>query len=495
MLTLMKVMSGFRRDHRASVMVQLRLLRKDERGAVSIMMGFLIVPLVGFLAVGFEVSNWYSITRGMQNAADAATLAAAINNSDPAYKAEAKAVAATYGFVDGVNNVTIDVKNDQNCPLTPGQVTPDQNCYSVQIFGSTPLLLSQVVGFQGNGNVNGSLQKQLSAVAMAKPSSPADICVLALAGSGTNPAIQTNGAPTANLNGCNSLSYTGAQCNGHNLGIGTSFTVGSNNGCGAKQMSNQSQLNPPDPYLQQISGNIAAFPANPCTTYPLETNNGYAFSATQLKGTAGFIPSFNPVTGILTLGAGNNFVCGDWMLPSPKNSPLPVTVTTNGAGSAVLIFENGQLDLNGNTFQTDSTTALTLVFTGSDSVQYTHAPTDNSNGNGSAQNVLNINPPTTGPWAGIAIVQDPKLKIGLDVAAAGNRPTWDITGLIYMPHATINLKGAIDKSTYGNSCLVLVADNFQISGTGGFLKANPLQCKAAGLTTPTVPVGVTALVR
>jgi len=41
-------------------------------------MGFLIIPLMGFLALGFEASNWYPISRGMQNAADAATIAAAV---------------------------------------------------------------------------------------------------------------------------------------------------------------------------------------------------------------------------------------------------------------------------------------------------------------------------------------------------------------------------------------------------------------------------------
>ena len=215
-----------------SVANHLRRLRRDERGAVSVMMGFLAVSFVGFLALGFEVSNWYLITRGMQNAADAATLAAAINNSAN-YDVEARAVAATYGFVNGVNNVTIGVSNTATCPITG-----DQNCYSVTISGYTPLLLSQVVGFQGNGNINGSLQKQLSALAVAKAGSPADICLLALAGSGTSPALQTNGAPTANMNGCDSMSYTNANCNGHNLGLGISFTVGSsNNGCGAKQMT------------------------------------------------------------------------------------------------------------------------------------------------------------------------------------------------------------------------------------------------------------------
>src|SRR5260370_14458227 len=78
-----------------SVPNHLRRLRADERGAVSVMMSVLMIPLVGALCIGFEVSNWYLKVRGMQNAADAATLAAATHaasNSD----VEAKAAPARY---------------------------------------------------------------------------------------------------------------------------------------------------------------------------------------------------------------------------------------------------------------------------------------------------------------------------------------------------------------------------------------------------------------
>jgi hypothetical protein len=57
-----------------------------------------------------------------------------------------------------------------------------------------------------------------------------------------------------------------------------------------------------------------------------------------------------------------------------------------------------------------------------------------------------------------------------------------------MPHASVTLKGAIDKSTFGKSCVVLVADNFQISGTGGVLKTDIGQCQQAGLTMPTATI-------
>jgi hypothetical protein len=436
----------------------LRRLRADERGAVSVVMGLLMIPLVGVLALGFEVSNWYMITRGMQNAADAATIAAAINGGTN-YDVEAKAVAARYGFVNGTNNITIAVANNAACPAG------GNTCYSVSISGYTPLLLSQVVGFQGSGNINGSLQKQLSALAVAQGGKN-DLCLLALASSGVAQGIRTNGAPTGNMNGCDSMSNTGAQCNGHDLGLGTSFAVGSNSGCGGSQKQNPALA---DPYLTQISGNIAAAGANPCTTYPQESKHGNNYT----------VAATNQLSGSITLPA-TSFWCGDYELTAD------VTVTTPASG-AVLIIENGQLDLNAHVFQTAQNSALTIVFSGSSGGGYTHGPTDNTNGPGGG---LNITAPTSGRWAGIAVVQDPSLTTGLDVSAAGNSPAWNITGLIYMPHATITLKGAIDKSAFGNKCVVMVADNFQISGTGGIMKTDIGQCKQAGLTMPQAKLGV-----
>ena len=63
-------------------------------------MGFAMIPIVGAMGSGFEVSNWYMRKHAMQNAADAATIAAATNGSSN-YNMEAKAVAAQNGFVDG----------------------------------------------------------------------------------------------------------------------------------------------------------------------------------------------------------------------------------------------------------------------------------------------------------------------------------------------------------------------------------------------------------
>jgi Flp pilus assembly protein TadG len=448
-----------------SVIRQLRQLRADERGAVSVMMGFLLIPLVGFLALGFEVSNWYLITRSMQNAADAATIAAAINNGAN-YDVEARAVAAQYGFVDGANNVTVAVTNTAACPAG------GNNCYGVTISGYTPLLLTRVVGYQGDANIGGTLEKNLSAVAVArKNSTPDNLCILALASSGVAQGIRSNGSPTANMNGCDSMSNTGAQCNGSNLGLGISFAVGSNIGCGAQQISNPAIT---DPY-SHLASNIPPLSSSSCNgNYPHESKHGDRYTVA---------PS-NQLSGNLSLSAGNNFLCGDQMLTGD------VTISTQLGQPTVLIIENGQLDINGHQLTTPNGSAVTLIFSGTNGGGYMHAPTDNTNGPGG---VLDITAPTTGPWKGVAIYQDPSLTTGLDVSAAGNSPTWNITGLIYMPHATLTLKGAIDKSTFGKSCLVMVADNFQISGTGGILKTDIGQCSQAGLTMPTATIPAGAL--
>jgi Flp pilus assembly protein TadG len=462
----------------SSILRNVRRLRGDERGAVAVIMGVLLVPLVGFLALGFEVSNWYVITRGMQNAADAATIAAAINNGAN-YDVEAKAVAAQYGFINGVNNVSISVTNTAACPAG------GNTCYSVSISGYTPLLLSEVLGFQGDKSINGTFQKQLNAVAVATPTQPQPICLVALAKSGTS--IQTNGAPTSNFNGCNSLSNSGAQCNGHNLGIGISFAVGSNSGCGAKQASTTALG---DPYASLATTNLSGI--NPSTVCPGGTPPGTPAFPQESAGANGYPSPTNTApannidlsSGTINLAAGNNFWCGDMQLTKD------VTVNTPAGQSSVLIIENGQLDVNGFAFRTSAGSALTLVFSGTNG-SYTHAPTNTAHGSSGA---LDITAPTTGPWSGVAIYQDPSLTTGVDVSAAGNSPTWNITGLIYMPHASVTLKGAIDKGTNGKSCVVLVADNFQISGTGGILKTDTGQCKAAGLAQPTAKITATALV-
>jgi hypothetical protein len=413
--------------HSSGLLAKAIDLTHDRRGSAAILFALSMPILIGGLGLGFEVSNWYLIQRGMQNAADAAALAAS-SNAGSNYDVEAKAVAAQYGFTTGVT-----VANNVACPAG------GTNCYSVTISGSVPLYLSQV-SYAGNG----SGRRDLSATAIVTKTFQRPYCVLALASSGAQ-GIRTSGAPSANLAGCSIKSNTGATCSGHNLGADFGDAVGTNSGCGVTQNSGVPVS--ADPY----AGLAANIPANSLSTC------GGSFPSNLWAGNSNLTWS------------GNKIVCGNLQLTGN------VIISTS---SGVLIIENGQLDTNGFKLQTSSGSALTIVFSGTNGGGYTHATTDTV-GTGT----IDIAAPTSGPWSGVAIYQDPILTSGVDISAAGSGPTWDITGLVYLPHSSVTLDGAINKSTNGQSCTALVADNITIKGTGDILAKG--QCPTAGLTMPT----------
>src|SRR5262245_28244855 len=218
-------------------------LRSDERGGVAVVMGLLFPVLLAGLGLGFEVSSWYLRSRAMQNAADAAVMAAASNGEDN-FNIEAAAVASHYGFVNGTNDVSIAASNNAPCP--PGaDVT--SSCYSVSISSIVPLYLSQLVGFAGDLKSNGVAQKLLTSAAIAVQTTiQQPLCLLALSHSGT--ALRTNGAPNSDFKGCSVMSNSKATCNGSDLQANYGLAASTNDGCGIKKKSNIPAV--ADPYAK-----------------------------------------------------------------------------------------------------------------------------------------------------------------------------------------------------------------------------------------------------
>jgi hypothetical protein len=294
-----------------------------------------------------------------------------------------------------------------------------------------------------------------TAVTTSAPIPGYPYCILALASSGAQ-GITSNGAPKANLNGCDVMSNTSATCNGHNLGATIGDAHGTNSGCGITQNSNMPAVS--DPY----SGLASNIPANTCSSYPQESGK---------KGTPP-----NPLTGSLSW-SGNVIMCGDVQLTG--------NTTISAPSNAVLVIENGLLDTGSYTLQTTSGSGLTIVFTGTNGATYT-GTTSPSQHYPTGSGTLNIAAPTSGPWSGIAIYQDPNLTDNggdLDISAAGNSPTWNITGMVYLPHSSVTFSGAVNKSSNGASRFGMVVDNITINGTGDIF-ANDTQCSSAGLTLP-----------
>ncbi|MGH6851325.1 MAG: pilus assembly protein TadG-related protein [Methylocella sp.] len=403
----------------------------DRRGVVVVLVALAMPILAGTMGLAAEASYWYVHKRAMQNAADAAVIAAATDGSSN-YATTAQAVAAQYRFQNGAGNITVTASN----PNTAAGCTA--NCYIVTISDKVPLFLSRVIGYSGDATVGGKGETAMAAASVATSYGSKGYCIIALAGSVTD--ITTNGGPKADLNGCNIMSNSGANCNGHNLGANEGDAHGTNNGCGIIQESNVPVIHDPYAYLAK---NI---PANPCGgSYP-----GTTWRANQnLSGN--------------TIVCGNLQVSGDGQINAPSN--------------AVLVIENGQLAIptSGETLQTTSGSGLTIVFTGTNSSSYQYIP--------SGGGTLDIAAPTSGPWSGVALYQDPNLTdqtTNLDITYKGNNPTWNITGLVYLPHSNVTLNGIVSKASNGGSCFMLVVGDMTINGTGQIF-ANDTGCSAAGL--------------
>jgi Flp pilus assembly protein TadG len=421
---------------------------KDECGASIVAIALSMPVLIGAMGLAAEISYWRLHHRAMQNAADSAAIAAATNNG-PTYVAEAQSVAAQYGFANGSGQITVTVAN----PDTAAACTA--NCYKVTVSDNVPLFLSQIVGYGGsassstsssgsqNGGFSSSSQRStiITANAVATTIKPYTYCVLALATSGKQ-GLTSHGAPNADLNGCNTMSNTGADCTGHNLNANVGDAAGTNSGCGITQNSGVA------PIADPFSNLASSIPPDTC-------NNKYPQEPTKTKSPA--LPLSNQLFGTYGFGT-TKVLCGDQQL-----------IGNTTINNTVLVIENGQLDTNGYTLQG---TGLTVIFSGSNNPNYEHIPT----GGGT----LDITAPTDGTWSGVAIYQDPSLTKNVDISAAGNSPTWDISGLVYLPHSSVTLSGAVNKSSQGLRCFELVMDNLTINGTGDIF-ANNDQCDGAGL--------------
>jgi Flp pilus assembly protein TadG len=431
----------------------------DQRGNVLILTALTMPALLAMSGLAFEGASWYQTKRAMQNAADTAAVAAATNNG-ASYISEARAVTAQYGFQNGVDNTTVTVSNTVTCPVS------GSTCYSVSITKSLPLYFTKLIGYSGNVVISGSPGQQIASIAVAvEGTAPREYCILALATSvGASEGIRTNGAPTSDLNGCSVMSNTNAKCNGHNLNATYGDAHGTSNGCGTKQTSNLPVVS--DPY----SGLASNIPANNCNNY----------QTTQISGSYSW--------------TGNTPFCGSVQLTGD--------VTLTGSNVAIIIY-NGNLDTNGYTIRTATGASATIIFSG-DNTSAAHAPINgssngngnggNGNGNGNGGNsnsggggsgTIDITAPTTGSWKGIALYQNPNLTNGVDISEAGNKPAWNITGLVYLPHSSVTFSGIVNKSSNGAACFALVVDNITINGTGKILAGAQGSCASAGLTLPT----------
>lgn len=445
----------------------------NDRASISPMFALLLIPISGSIAFAVELGGFYYVQRSAQNAADAAAIAAATNNSasGSTFQNEARAAAKPYGYTDGVDGAVVSAAV-ATCPAGTTGTTPV--CYEAVVTTSFPLVFSRVIGFLGTTG-SGSQTVGARAVAVASGSAGGGTptaCLWALGTGGT--MLLGDGIPAANLQGCAVMSNGSIRCNGSNdNGMEADYAIagsGTSSGC-AKKPENDIEPGDPgwvappaDPYLAKTAPSVAGCGSNPSST----TINADITASVSY--------------------------CGDVILGKD--------VKIKGA-NVVLTISNGTLDLNGKTLKTEdvgaTTSSATLIFTGTNAADRQHYPTSSKNNSGT----LEIRAPTSGTWANIAIYQGRNLtnhtygpggkNNTVNLEYTGNQPTWNVAGIVYMPNATTTFKGAVGK--YGNAvdCFVLMAYSIDIRGTGETIAHNTTTgCQTAGYSTPTATIAGTS---
>src|SRR4030095_7558356 len=124
-----------------------------------------------------------------------------------------------------------------------------------------------------------------------------------------------------------------------------------NDGCGVKRNSGIKALT--DPYAARASN----IPSVPCSSFP---------TLQKKKGVP--LPTENQLSGQLSITSTPKAMCGDVQLTGDT------TIDTDATGG-VLVIRNGDLDLNGYKLQTSDGSALTIIFTGENSQNYSHTLT------------------------------------------------------------------------------------------------------------------------
>jgi Flp pilus assembly protein TadG len=165
---------------------------RDQSGSYLIISGFLMPVLIETAGLGTEVGLWLYKRQTLQSAADSAAISAATlyyyRGSAANFITEADGVAASYGFVDGVNGVTVSV----NQPPTSGNYTTTPGAVEVIVHQPQSPLLSTLWKLS---------QINIRARAVAIPRTDGNGCVVTLNNSASG-AVTLQGTANVTLTGC-----------------------------------------------------------------------------------------------------------------------------------------------------------------------------------------------------------------------------------------------------------------------------------------------------
>jgi len=524
--------------------------RRRRHGAVAPILALAIIPILGSMGIGAEVSNWWLVQRTAQNAADSAVLAAAIDagnnmtgstyptstptnnacttvpSASASWYCQAISTAARYNYARSAT-----VRVEPAIATCPNAAIVSQ-CYQVTITKMVPIYLLGVLGYNGSDVVAGAKYQRVSSTAYAAaPGPPVDFCILT-----TNGDIQTNGTPGANVQKCDTFSNGNTSCTGHGIHTGLSYATGtSDTTCeNTPTIAPGGQAAECDPYgatTQTIQGNSVSCPLsfNSSSYIPTPPAGCTTANANVRLSNDSAFPTANVITQATINGATSMTVDGQVMQVVQMCGAASFgSGTVNGSGVAtcgstisytgasanlLVVVYGGGLDLNGCTFQNNESTSSgggvtiafapipvtggTCLFTGGHG-NYGCIPVSNNSSGGE----LDLAAPKSGPFSGLAIMQSANYSEPssgctpsgsqsgpLDWCNAGNSPTLSIQGLVYVPNGGMTFAGAVSKFQQAGAldCMGLIIKSLTIKGTGLVIDNSGM----ASLTGQCTQAGVT----
>jgi Flp pilus assembly protein TadG len=455
----------------------------DDRGVGSIWMLSLLPLFLVLAGLGMDGTAAFRTRDMLQSTADASALAGALalptaGAATAAQETNAAASARTYsqanmsvaGFGNVLNlnattNGDIQFGNWNGTTFTsPAGVGQSENAIEVTVRTAAANSNAYPTTFLA---LIGKSSWDIAATAIAINGVPKPVCIFGLH------SFLVDGGGSADLHGC-VLAVNGTMTCNNSVGVHASFAIstadspGQAKGCGTKNLYDQAPTI--DPYAA-LASNI---PANPCGN-----------TAASFPQEGGSLPASNKWSGSKSASDMASPICGDLQLTGN------VTITND----ATLVIENGNFDTGNFSITTASGASLTIIFTGPTISGFSPGHTVI----GSSSGTLNISAPSSGTWRQMLIYQDPAITcsplpcsstaITEGGQGAGSGPVWNISGIVYLPHAFFQIKGLVSPaSSAPNACFTLIAYDIEVRGTGQIL-AEP-----ACTNAPTVLVPISRLV-
>jgi hypothetical protein len=398
-----------------------RLLSRDESGSITVLSALLFTVLLGAAALCVDVANAYSIKAQLQNASDAASLAAAkfaltdqTSARNAALDLATKNVPASYGKVTKSTDVEFGTwdKTEKTFTVSPSNITAVR-VYARRTVASgnaAPVFFAGAIGAR-----------------------PPDIVSYSIATIGAAPkclvALSTANSTAVDLSGSASVKAT-------NCEIG---------------------INSPSSSALRITG------SGGITATKTSIVGGYSGGASKVSpsATTGSPASSDPLSGLAEPSSGscnNNFSSNTntFIYPGTYCGSFSITGGTAKFQPGIYYFKNATVSISSNASVTGSGV---LFFLDKDS-------TFSLTAGGS----VSLSPPATGPYAGILFFHS-KLADASKKITIGGTGTMTLGGAFYAPSSNITITGNGSLSTINSG--YIISSTLTVSGSGSFNVSRP----------------------